>query len=193
MDRAIFLDRDGVVIENRPEYVRSWNDVAFLPHALDALRLASATPFRLIVVTNQAGIGKGVIPAEVAAAINRRLVVEIGAHGARVDALYVCPHAPGESCSCRKPRPGLILQAAAEHHLDLAQSILIGDALTDLQAGQAAGVGSLALVETGRGAGQLPLVRRSFHSSYQVYPDIYAAIQAFLENQAVLSANSGLS
>ncbi|HVN55009.1 MAG TPA: HAD family hydrolase [Anaerolineaceae bacterium] len=187
MDRAIFLDRDGVVIENRPEYVRSWADVAFLPHALDALRLACTAPFRLIMVTNQAGIGKGVIPAEVAADINRRLIAEIVAHGARVDALYVCPHAPGESCSCRKPRPGLILQAAAEHDLDLYHSLLIGDALTDLQAGYTAGVRNLALVKTGRGAEQLLLVQQAFHSSYQVFPDLHAAIQAFLSGAGLAS------
>ncbi len=154
---AIFLDRDGVIIENRPHYVRSWADVEIFGQALAALRRVRRSPYRVVIITNQSMVGRGLVPAETAQAINDRLLEVIEAAGGRVDAVFMCPHAPEDECECRKPRPGLIQQAARELNLDLKRSLLVGDALTDLQAGRAAGVGQLALVKTGRGAEQLRL------------------------------------
>ena len=152
---AIFLDRDGVIIENRPSYVRSWSDVEIYPQALAALARLKNSPYKVILVTNQSGIGRGLIPVEVAEAINRRLLGVIEAAGGRIDGIFMCPHAPQDNCDCRKPRPGLLLQAAEQLSLDLGSSILIGDALSDLKAGLAAGVQKIAIVRTGRGAQQL--------------------------------------
>jgi D-glycero-D-manno-heptose 1,7-bisphosphate phosphatase len=152
MHSAIFLDRDGVIIENRPQYVRTWQDVTILPGSLQALAVASASPYKLVIITNQAGIAKGLIDPTVAQEINQRLIVEIERAGGRIDGLFVCPHQPEDGCDCRKPRPGLLFQARQALELDLGRSILIGDNLTDIQAGQAAGVGCIALVRTGLGA-----------------------------------------
>ena len=152
---AIFLDRDGVLIENIPTYVRSWADVHIYPQALEALKQAAASPYLIVLVTNQSGIGRGLIALETVQEINRQLVKEIDAAGGRVDGVFLCPHAPEENCLCRKPQPGLLLEAAKTLQIDLDRSIMIGDAASDVQAGYAAGVGKLVLVRTGRGAEQL--------------------------------------
>ena len=151
---AIFLDRDGVIIENCSNYVRSWADVEIFPQAIEALVGLCDTPYRIVLVTNQSAVGRGLITRETAEAINDRLLAVIRADGGRVDAVYMCPHGPNDGCDCRKPRPGLLLRAAAELDIDLSRSVMIGDALSDVQAGQAAGVGQAMLLRTGRGRDQ---------------------------------------
>ena len=151
---AVFLDRDGVIIENRARYVRAWADVAFLPGALAALATLSRAPLAVVIVTNQSAVGQGLLSESEAEAINAGLLAAIRAAGGRVDAVYLCPHTDADGCDCRKPAPGLLRRAAAELDLDLPRSVLIGDALSDLAAGRAAGVGRVALVRTGRGAEQ---------------------------------------
>jgi D-glycero-D-manno-heptose 1,7-bisphosphate phosphatase len=154
MEPAIFLDRDGVIIENRPSYVRSWADVTILPLALEALAHIHASPFRIVIVTNQSAVGRGLLGLEEAWEINHRLLQVIEASGGRVDGVFMCPHSPADHCNCRKPKPGLLKEAAESLALDLSRSIMIGDALSDVLAGQAAGVQSAVLVRTGRGASQ---------------------------------------
>jgi D-glycero-D-manno-heptose 1,7-bisphosphate phosphatase len=155
MNSAVFLDRDGVIIQNRSAYVRCWEDVEFLPVALQALYLLSQSAYKIIIITNQSAVGRGIISMAQANEINDLIIQQISEAGGRVDGLYVCPHSPSENCPCRKPKPGLILQAAEELMIDLKTSYMIGDALTDLQAGQAAGIPNNILVKTGRGSDQL--------------------------------------
>ncbi len=152
---ALFLDRDGVIIQNRPDYIRRWSQVHLFPWALDALASLAASPRRIVIITNQSAIGRGIVPAERVDEINRRLVGKIEKAGGRIDGIYVCPHTPEAGCDCRKPQPGLLFRAALELNLDLGKSILIGDALEDIEAGRRAGVPVCALVRTGRGAEQI--------------------------------------
>ena len=152
---AIFLDRDGVLIENRSDYVRDWSQVELIPEAIHAMSLVTARNYKIVIVTNQSAVGRGLVLQENVAEINRRLVNLIQHHGGQVDAVYVCPHKPDDDCSCRKPRPGLLLQAARDFPLDLSRSWMIGDAWSDVQAGQRAGVKHTILLKTGRGAEQL--------------------------------------
>lgn len=151
---AVFLDRDGVIIENRDAYVRTWADVAFIPGALAALAKFSLMPYKIIIVTNQSAVGRGIILRATADEINRRVVEEIEKFGGRVDGVFICPHAPQDNCNCRKPLPGLIFQAAEVHKIDLNHSVMVGDAISDLLAGQNAGIRRTYLVKTGRGAAQ---------------------------------------
>jgi D-glycero-D-manno-heptose 1,7-bisphosphate phosphatase len=151
VDPAIFLDRDGVLNENRADYVRNWSQVKIIPDAVRALRFPALQDYKIVIVTNQSAVGRGLISLETAQEINSRLVERLRAEGGRVDAVYMCPHAPSDDCLCRKPKPGLLLQAATELSLDLPRSWMIGDAWSDLQAGQLAGVRHSILVRTGRG------------------------------------------
>ena len=162
MNPAVFLDRDGVIIQNRENYVRSWKDVEFLPSSLQALKQLSQTSYKIIIITNQSAIGRGIITMEQAEAINQRIIEEITDAGGRVDGLFICPHTPDDHCFCRKPLPGLILQAADALSIDLPSSAMIGDALTDIQAGSAAGIKTLILVKTGRGQEQFQLPQTIF-------------------------------
>jgi len=173
---AIFLDRDGVIIENRDEYVRSWEDVTLIPGALEALALASRGQWKLVIISNQAGIGKGLISPSTAQEINRRLVDLIHQHHGRIDGVYICPHTDRDGCDCRKPRPGLILRAVHDLNIDLSASLLIGDALTDIQAGQSAGLHRQILVQTGRGAEQSLLPQANLLQPFDTFPDLHAAI-----------------
>lgn len=152
---AIFLDRDGVLIENRSDYVRDWSQVKIIPEAIHALSLTQARNYKIVIVTNQSAIGRGLVRPEKADEINLQLVNLIQHHGGQVDGVYVCPHKPDDDCFCRKPKPGLLLQAANELSLDLQRSCMIGDAWSDVQAGQRAGVLHKIILKTGRGTEQL--------------------------------------
>ncbi len=152
---AFLLDRDGVLIEE-VGYLDDPDRAVLLPTVADAIRLARRHGYGCYVVTNQAGVARGYFGLEVVTAIHTRIVSLLAASGVAVDGFYVCPHHPeGQppwrlACDCRKPLPGLLNQAAREHRLDLERSFLIGDKVTDLQAGAAAGCRTV-LVRTGYG------------------------------------------
>lgn len=177
---AIFLDRDGVIIENRPNYVRSWEDVTIFPQALSVLARLRDLPYQIVIVTNQSVVGRGGISLQAAQAINERLVAQIVDAGGRIDGVFMCPHAPSDRCECRKPKPGLLLQAAQALAIDLSSSWMIGDALTDVMAGKAAGVKRTALVLTGRGMAQMERPEADRISPFVVYDDLSAALADLL-------------
>ncbi len=178
---AVFLDRDGVLIENKADYVRSVGEAIPLSGAFEALaQLQRRSPAHLvIVVTNQAGIGKGIITQATVAAIHAHVSAWARAAGASIDAFYTCPHRNDEPSDCRKPAPGMLLQAAREWPIDLARSVMIGDALTDVQAGLAAGVRPM-LVRTGRGATEERRLTALGLTDVLVLPDVAAAIERVL-------------
>jgi D-glycero-D-manno-heptose 1,7-bisphosphate phosphatase len=180
MHPALFLDRDGVVIENRPDYIRSWSDVSIFPQALPALARLRFTPYKIVLVTNQSAVGRGLVSMDIVEGINRRLVHEIELAGGRIDGVFTCPHAPTENCNCRKPRPGLIYQATRALELDLIHSILIGDALSDLEAARAAGIPRYALVLTGRGSQQFSLPQATDLAPFPIYTDLATALNELI-------------
>lgn len=152
---SIFLDRDGVLIENRPDYVRDWSQVKIIPEAIHALSLAPLKKYKIVIITNQSAVGRGLILRKAAEEINQRLINLIRDLGGQIDGIYMCPHKPEDGCSCRKPMPGLLLQAAKDLSLDLQRSWMIGDAWSDVLAGKAAGIRGTILLKTGRGSEQL--------------------------------------
>lgn len=176
MHPAIFLDRDGVIIENRASYVRSWTDVTIYPQALDALAMASSSPYKIVIVTNQSAVGRGIISREQAEDINTKLLKVIEQAGGRIDGVFMCPHDPQIECDCRKPQPGLLHQAANNLSLDLSRSVMIGDALSDLLAGQAAGIHQTILVRTGRGDSQSRLPETSYLKPYLIFETLADAL-----------------
>ncbi len=167
MKRAAFLDRDGVINVDHG-YVHRWEDFEFMPDALQGMRRLQDAGFKLIVVTNQSGIARGYYSeAQYQALTSRWVKAAAELAGVNISAVYHCPHHPDGSlpelrlaCGCRKPQPGMILKAQLEHALDLPSSVLLGDALTDLQAAKAAGVGRSVLVNKGTAtAAALPFLR----------------------------------
>jgi D-glycero-D-manno-heptose 1,7-bisphosphate phosphatase len=135
--RAVFLDRDGVLDRRPPphEYVTSVEALEVLPGVPEAVASLRAAGYLPIVVSNQRGVARGLVGEEVLAAIERKLLDA----GVAVEAFYYCRHDLDEGCDCRKPRPGLLLQAAREHGVDLRASVMVGDEETDVEAGRAAG------------------------------------------------------
>jgi D-glycero-D-manno-heptose 1,7-bisphosphate phosphatase len=180
MNPAIFLDRDGVIIENVADYVRSWEDVKFLPGSLAALARLAGSIYKIVLVTNQSVVGRKILSLEQVWKINDQILGEVRRAGGRVDGVYICPHTPEEKCACRKPRPGLILQAAAELDIDLSRSFMLGDALSDLEAVRSAGVANNVLVRTGRGAVQAQLPGASTWMPLQVFERMETAVEAIL-------------
>ena len=176
MNPAIFLDRDGVIIENRADYVRSWRDVEIYPYTMRVLARLAKTPNKIILVTNQSAVGRGLVPLETVRQINQRLVKLIEHAGGRIDGVYVCPHAPEAACDCRKPEPGMLLQAAADHQIDMGASLMVGDAITDLEAAQAAGIPRLILVRSGRGRAQEQLLESKVFANLQIFDDLEGAM-----------------
>ena len=146
---AILLDRDGVINHERADYVKSWPEFQLLPGVLAALRRLATLPIPIVVITNQSAIGRGLVAPATVAAIHDRLAQAAHTAGGRLDGFFVCPHHPTAGCDCRKPKPGLLLQAARHFGFDLAQAIFIGDAITDFEAARAAGCHAI-LVKSGR-------------------------------------------
>ena len=181
---AVFLDRDGVINENRSDHVKAWEEFVFLPGVLDALRLLARHDRPIIVVTNQAVINRGLVRRETVEQVHRRMCDEIAQGGGRIDAIYYCPHRPEEGCDCRKPRPGLLLQAAREMSLDLPGSYFIGDALSDVEAALAAGCRPI-LVLTGRGQDQRDVLEQRGQGHVTVVHNLSQAIACVVAPQAL--------
>lgn len=139
--RALFLDRDGTLIAD-VGYPRDPDRVVLLPGAAAALRTVPAD-VALVIITNQSGIGRGLITPAEADAVEARVAALFAREGVTFAGAYRCPHGPDDGCPCRKPRPGLLLQAAADLHLDLARSLMVGDKPSDVAAGHAAGTAAL--------------------------------------------------
>lgn len=173
---AVFLDRDGVINRNCPDHVKSWAEFEFLPRALEALRELAGLGWPVVVVSNQAAIGRGLVSRQMVEEINARMVAAVHAAGGRIDGVFYCPHRPEDGCACRKPRPGLLFRAAASLGLDLARSFLVGDAESDILAAQAAGCRPI-LVLTGRGAEQLAYLQAHGIDGFHVANDLADAVK----------------
>jgi D-glycero-D-manno-heptose 1,7-bisphosphate phosphatase len=141
MNKAVFLDRDGVINRKAPEdqYVTTWEEMHFLPDVSKAISLLNRAGLRVIVVSNQRCVAKGLMSAAALESMHQRMLAELAAEGAKIDEIYYCPHEKYPPCSCRKPAAGLLLSAARAHDVDLSASWMIGDSEADVQAGKRAG------------------------------------------------------
>src|SRR5437899_11827740 len=142
---AIFVDRDGTIMEDR-DYCSDPKDVKIFPGVPEALRRLKSNGFKLIIITNQSGIGRGLFTVEQYRAVEAEVLRQLGA--GLIDATYFCPDVPGQHSSCRKPAPGMIVEATRQHQIDLTRSFLIGDKEIDVECGRNAGVRTIR-VKTG--------------------------------------------
>jgi D-glycero-D-manno-heptose 1,7-bisphosphate phosphatase len=172
--RAVFLDRDGTVVEERG-YVSTPEMLVLLPGAARAIADLQAHGWKVFIASNQASVAKGLITEDDLAGIHLRLMALLSAEGAALDGVYYCPHHPegtvsgyAMECDCRKPRPGLLERAASEHGLDLSECVMIGDSARDVEAGRAAGTATV-LVRSGHD--------RESASADHVAEDLAAAVR----------------
>ena len=155
MNKAFFLDRDGVVVEQvhylcDPEQTRLEKGVA------EAIRRMHSKGYLVVVITNQSGVARGKFTMNEVELVHKKIAELLAETGEKIDAFYICPHHPDHDgvCPCRKPAPGLILQAAKELDIDLAASVMIGDKLSDVKCGKNASLKASALIATGYGTGE---------------------------------------
>jgi D-glycero-D-manno-heptose 1,7-bisphosphate phosphatase len=141
---AVFIDRDGVINCRRPgDYVLDWSQFIFMPGIREALRQLSSLGLPMIIISNQAAVGKGLLDPAGLEEITNKMHQVLAGDGTFLAAAYYCTHRPDENCVCRKPKPALLFDAAADFNIDLSRSIFIGDSETDVQAAQAAGCASV--------------------------------------------------
>jgi D-glycero-D-manno-heptose 1,7-bisphosphate phosphatase len=141
MNRAVFLDRDGVINRKAPGdgYIESPEQLMILPGTVEAIRALNETGYRVLVVTNQRGVARGLITVSALDRIHRQLQRALARAGAEIDAIYYCPHDLESNCKCRKPEPGMLIRAAEDFEIDTRLSWMIGDSESDIHAGRKAG------------------------------------------------------
>lgn len=147
---AVFLDRDGT-INFDPGYLSRAEQLELLPQAGQAIALLSQAGFKIVVISNQSGVGRGIIPANALPQIHARLNELLHAHGTRIEHFYLCTHRPDERCECRKPGTLLVTQAQKDLGIDLSRSAMVGDKISDLEMARNAQLGASILVRTGTG------------------------------------------
>lgn len=150
---AVFLDRDGTICEEMG-YLNHISRLNIFPFAAAAITRLNRAGYPVIVITNQSGVARRIFPEELVAEVHHRLTEELGAAGAQINAVYYCPHVKADGCTCRKPLPGLVQQAAQEHDLDLGSSVVVGDRYADVAMAHVVGASGI-LVKTGYGRGDL--------------------------------------
>ena len=173
---TVILDRDGVINADSDAYIKSVAEWQPLPGSIEAMARLSSAGWRVIVCTNQSGVGRGLLSEAMLTDIHDVLCSQVAECGGQVDAIFHCPHRPEDGCDCRKPRPGLLRRAAETFDLDLQNLPVIGDSQRDLDA--AAAVGALPLlVRTGNGEAT---AAQTAHGAVAVYTDLAAAADALL-------------
>ena len=179
--KLIILDRDGVINYDSDQFIKSPEEWKPLPGSLEAIARLCQAGYRVVVVSNQSGVGRGLFDMSTLNAIHAKMHKLVGQAGGRIDAVFFCPHAADSRCDCRKPKPGLFHEIAARVHRDLRGVPAVGDSLRDLQAALAVGARPI-LVKTGKGVrtlegGQMP-------EGTPVYEDLADAVQAILAEAA---------
>ncbi|MDI6781124.1 MAG: D-glycero-beta-D-manno-heptose 1,7-bisphosphate 7-phosphatase [bacterium] len=140
LQRAVFLDRDGVINKKlEGDYVKSYDEFSFLPGVIDAIKKIKQKGLMVIIITNQSGIGRGIMSEDDLINVHEQMLAELKKNGVTIDAIYYCPHSPDNGCDCRKPKDGLFKQALMDFNIDMRNSWMIGDEQKDVEAGEKAG------------------------------------------------------
>ncbi|MFA7230754.1 MAG: D-glycero-beta-D-manno-heptose 1,7-bisphosphate 7-phosphatase [Victivallaceae bacterium] len=178
MKKACFLDRDGVINEE-VDYLWEPDKVAIIPGVPEALRKLKANGFMTIVITNQAGVARGLYEEKDIHLVHERICKILAENGAGIDAFHYCTHHPEFSgaCACRKPEPGMLLAAAKNHNLDLHESFMVGDRISDIEAARNAGCKAAYLVKTGYGT---EVIAQNDVSQISIAENLLDAVNRFL-------------
>ncbi len=151
MGCTVFLDRDGVINQDSPDYIKSPSEFHFIPQSPEAIAWLTRNGFDVIIITNQSAIGREMITRATLEAIFDKMQAGVEQAGGRIKDIFFCPHIPGAGCACRKPLPGLIGQAVHRYAIDPANALMVGDSAKDIECGRAAGCDKTILVATGNG------------------------------------------
>jgi len=191
--RAVFLDRDGVINKKPSEgsYITCWENFTFLPRVVEAITRLNRAGFYVIVITNQRCVAKGLLAAAELEAIHQRMFDCLADRGAKIDAIYYCPHDVKPACRCRKPAPGMLIDAARRYGIELTASWMIGDSDTDIEAGKNAGCKTARLLaERSSSAGAR---RKPCSTQGVVANSLFDAVRQILENEARMQSQKTLA
>lgn len=178
--RLVILDRDGVINEDSDDYIKSPDEWIPISGSLEAIARLNRADYRVVVATNQSGIARGYFDLDTLSQIHEKMYRMLASHGGRIDAVFFCPHAPEDACSCRKPQPGLLQEISSRLRVPLGAVPAVGDSLRDLQAARAVGATPI-LVRTGKG-------ERTLESGEEledapVYDNLAACVAALLSGR----------
>ncbi|MBI9075786.1 MAG: D-glycero-beta-D-manno-heptose 1,7-bisphosphate 7-phosphatase [Desulfatibacillum sp.] len=174
--KVVFLDRDGVINRDSPEYIKNWSEFHFLPGSLEALGILKRHGYTVVVITNQSIIGRKMVEPHVLEETHRNMRRAVAESGGEIHHIFFCPHTPDGRCQCRKPKPGLLFQARDALGIDLAACAMIGDSAKDVLAARNAGCGQAVLVSTGNGKTALEDLREKGVSPDYVAYDLLDAV-----------------
>jgi D-glycero-D-manno-heptose 1,7-bisphosphate phosphatase len=151
LQKVVFLDRDGTINQDSPDYIKGWAEFDFIPRSIEAIRNFTRAGFTVIVVTNQSAIARKLISRQELELVHSKMKAAVASKGGKISDIFLCPHMPSDGCDCRKPSPGLIYQAQKKYDIDLSAAVMIGDSVRDIESAQTAGCGLCVLVRTGNG------------------------------------------
>jgi D-glycero-D-manno-heptose 1,7-bisphosphate phosphatase len=174
---VVFLDRDGVINRDSPDYIKRLEEFEFLPRSLKALQTLHAAGYRVFVITNQSAVARGLMPAAELERIHREMIGMVRQHGGWISDVFYCPHHPDDRCDCRKPKTGLIRQAQAKYPIDIATATMVGDNVKDMECAMNAGCRHRIMVRTGNGAFAAAEIQRRGLPVDAVVPDLAAAAE----------------
>ncbi len=172
---VVFLDRDGTLNRDDGGYLADPDGLVLLPGAAEAVAALNAAGVKAVVLTNQSGVGRGLVPPDALRRVHARLIVRLAGRGAALDGIYVCPHRPEEACACRKPGTELALRAARDLGVDSSRSAMIGDKAVDVELGRRLG-GRSVLVLTGEGTATAAVLSAEARPDY-IARGVYDAVQ----------------
>ncbi len=146
--KTVFLDRDGVISVFTPnDYIKNWKEFKFIPGAVEGLKILCKNNYRLVIISNQAGVNKGLFTKKSLDDLTKKMLDVLKKQGVEVAKIYYCPHTPEENCDCRKPKPGAFYRAQKElGNIDLKDAFFVGDSDIDIQAGKAAGTKTILVL-----------------------------------------------
>lgn len=186
--RLVILDRDGVINEDSPAYIKSAHEWQPLPGSLEAMARLSHAGYRVVIASNQSGLARGLLDMDSFAAISRKMEYALAELGGRVEGIFFCPHAPEEGCTCRKPAPGLLQQVGRRFQTGLDDVCFVGDKLSDVQAALNAGAKPV-LVRTGEGLETEKLLSLE-QGGVPVFDDLAAFVDRLLAAERQADAGS---
>lgn len=176
LKKVVFLDRDGVINKDSPDYIKSWSEFEFLPGSLEALKKLFLGGFAAIIITNQSMINRQMVSRDALKDIHARMRAAVRSGGGRIKDIFFCPHTPDEGCDCRKPKPGMIFRAQKTYRIEIDSAYMIGDSAKDIECAHNAGCGHAILVKTGNGTQAEKILTEKNIYPQHVAADLLAAV-----------------
>ena len=178
----VFLDRDGVINKDSPDYVKSWSEFEFLPGSLEAIRLLTEKNYQVVIITNQSIINRKMASMDDLEFTHSMMKKAVKEAGGEIKDIFFCPHKPDDGCSCRKPETGLILEARKKYGIDVTKSVMVGDNAKDIECAKKAGCRYAILVKTGNYEQAVSALKEKKISPDHIASDLYEAAVWIIAN-----------